>query len=70
MCALTTNNASNNNIMTENLKKLLKDSRSGFTNNYLTPCMSHILNLAVQHGLKELGNEEIYLDSKDDEEYL
>ena len=30
--------------------------------------MSHVLNLAIQHGLKELVNEWAYLDSEDDEQ--
>ena len=32
--------------------------------------MAHVLNLAIQHGLKELENDETYLDSEDDEEIL
>ena len=53
--------------MAASLEKLLKGSSSRFTNNYLTPCMAHVLNLAVQRGLKELGNEESYSDSEDDD---
>ena len=53
--------------MAASLEKLLKGSRSRFTKNYLTPCMAHVLNLAVQRGLKELGNEESYSDSEDDD---
>ena len=53
--------------MVASLEKLLKGSRSRFTKNYLTPCMAHVLNLAVQRGLKELGNEESYSDSEDDD---
>ena len=34
------------------------------------PCMAHVLNLATQCGIKELGNEESYLDSEDDEKYI
>ena len=32
--------------------------------------MAHVLNLAVQRGLKELGNEESYLDSEDDDKHM
>ena len=53
--------------MAASLEKLLKGSCSMFTKNYLTPCMAHVLNLAGQHGLKELGNEESYSDSEDDD---
>ena len=53
--------------MAASLEKLLKGSRSRFTKNYLTPCMAHVLNLAVQRGLNELGNEESYSDSQDDD---
>ena len=67
MCAITADNASNNKTMAASLQKLLKGSRSRFTKNYLTPCMAHVLNLDVQRGLKELGNEESYLDSEDDD---
>ena len=67
MCAITADNASNNKTMAASLEKLLKDSRSRFTKNYLIPCMAHVLNLAVQRGLKELGNEESYSDSEDDD---
>ena len=56
--------------MAENLEKLLKVSSSRFTKNYLTPCMAHVLNLAVQHGLKELGNNESYSDSEDDDKHI
>ena len=53
--------------MKTSLEKLLKGSCSRFTKNYLTPCIAHVLNLAVQHGLKELGNEESYSDNEDDD---
>ena len=32
--------------------------------------MAHVLNLAVQCGLKELGNEESYSDSEDDDKHI
>ena len=52
--------------MTASLEIFLKGSSSRFTKNYLTPCMVHVLNLLVQCGLKELGNDESYSDSEDD----
>ena len=70
MCAITANNASNNSTMTENLEKFFKVSSSRFTKNYLTPCMAHILNLAVQRGIKEFGNDESYSDSEDDDKHI
>ena len=63
-------NARNNGTMARSLGKLLKGSRSRFTKNYLTSCMTHVLNLVVQHGLKELGNEESYSNSEDDDKHL
>ena len=56
--------------MAENLDKLLKGSSSRFTKNYLTRCMAHVLNLAVQRGLKEFGNDESYLDGEDDHKQI
>ena len=32
--------------------------------------MAYVLNLAVQCGLKELGNDESYSDSEDDDKYI
>ena len=70
MCTINTNNEINNKIMAERLKKMLKDSSSWFTKNYLRPCIAHVLNLAIQHGFKEVGNDESFLDSGDDEKYI
>ena len=56
--------------MTASLEKLLKGSHSRFTKNYLTPCTAHVLNLAVQYGLKDLGNDESYSDSEDDDKHI
>ena len=70
MCAITADNASYNNTMAASLEKLLKGSRSRFTKNYLTPCIAHVLNIAIQHGLKELCNDETYSNSEDDEELV
>ena len=63
-------NASNNKTMAASLEKLLKGSSSRFTNNYLTPCMAHVLKLAMKRGLKELGNDESCLDSEDDDRHI
>ena len=52
--------------MIENLEKLLKGYSLRFTKNYPTPCMTHVLNLAVQHGLKELIDDKLYSHSEDD----
>ena len=70
MCAITADNATNNSTMAENLEKLLKGSTSRFTKNYLTSCMAHVLNLAVQRGLKELGNDDSHSDSEDDDKHV
>ena len=70
MCAITTDNASNNSTMVTNLEKFFKGSRSRFTKNYRTPCMAHVLNLAVQCGLNKLGNDELYSDSEDDDKHI
>ena len=67
MCAITASNVNNNNTMSPNLEKLLKGSSSRFAKNYLTPCMAHVLNLAIQQGLNELGNDKSYLESEDDD---
>ena len=56
--------------MVESLEKLLKGSSSRFTKNYHTPCMAHVLNLAVQCDLKELGNDKSYSDSEDDDKRI
>ena len=67
---IRTDNTSNNSTMAENLEKLLKGSSSSFTKNYLTPCMVHVLNLAIQRSLKELSNDESYSDSEDDDKHV
>ena len=70
MCAITADNASNNSTMAANFEKLLKGSSSRFTKNYLIPCMAHVLNLSVQRGLKELGNDDSYSNSEDDDKHV
>ena len=57
--------------MVTSLKNLLSESGSKFTKQFQVPCMSHVLNLAVQGGLKELGNLSLTLlclKSEGDEE--
>ena len=66
LCAITVDNASKNSTMAASLEKLLKGSSSRFTKNYLTSCMTHVLNIGVQRDLKELDNEESYSNSEDD----
>ena len=56
--------------MAASLEKFLKGSSSRFTKNYLTPYMTHVLNLAIQCGLKERGNGDSYLDGEDDDKNL
>ena len=70
MCAITADNGSNNGTIAESLEKLLKGSSSRFTKNYLTSFLAHVLNLAMQHSLKELGNDESYSDSEDDDKHI
>ena len=41
------------------LGKLLSESVSTFTKQFHVPCMAHVLNLADQGGLKELGNSSL-----------
>ena len=56
--------------MAASLKKLLKGSSSKFTKNYLMVCMAHVLSLAMQCGLKELGQDESYWNSEDDDKHI
>ena len=51
-------------------KNSLSVSSSRFTKNYFKPCMAHVLNVAVQCGLKELGNDKPYLYSEDDDKNI
>ena len=56
---ITTDNASNNKTMAASLENLLRESGSTFTKQFHVPCIAHVLNLAVQGGLKELGNSSL-----------
>ena len=55
--------------MAASLENLLCESGSTFTKQFYVPCMAHVLILAVQGGLKELGNSSLCLESEGDEEY-
>ena len=57
--------------MVASLENLLSGSGSTFTKQFHVPCMAHVLNLAVQGGLKEFGNSSLTSlcsESEDDEE--
>ena len=47
---------SNNKTMVASLEKMMNENGSMFTKQHHVSCMTHVLNLVVQRGLKELGN--------------
>ena len=68
---MTIDNSSNNKTMGASLEKLLSKSTLTVTKQFHVPCMTHVLNLVVQGGLKELGNSSLtslYLEREGDEE--
>ena len=48
----------------------MEGSSSRFTKNYLMSRMTHVFNLVIQCGLKELGNNESYSNSEDDNKHI
>ena len=54
VCAITTDNASNNATMIDKLMKTMSQINPLFDYKRHMPCLARILNLAVQDGLKEL----------------
>ena len=56
--------------MVASLKKWLKGSSSMFAKIKNMVCMNHVLNLAMQHGLKELGHDESNSNSEDDDKHI
>ena len=54
VCAITTDNASNNATMIDELVKTMSHINPLVDRKRHMPCLAHVLNLAVQDGLKEL----------------
>ena len=54
VCAITTENASNNTTMIDELVKTMSHINPLFHRKRYMPCLAHVINLAVQDGLKEL----------------
>ncbi|XP_078447664.1 putative transcriptional regulator tpeD [Wolffia australiana] len=58
ICAITTDNASNNRTMIASIVEKLKTVNPQFMMDQHVPCFAHILNLVVQARLKEVCNPE------------
>ena len=54
VCAITTDTASNNATMIDELMKTMSHINPLFDCKCHMPCLAHVLNLVVQDGLKEL----------------
>ena len=54
VCAITTDNTSNNATMIDELMKTMSHIKPLFDRKCHMLCLAHVLNLAVQDGLKEL----------------
>ena len=54
LCAITTDNASNNATMIDELMKIMSHINPLFDRKCHMTCLAHVLNLAIQDGLKEL----------------
>ncbi|XP_078442307.1 putative transcriptional regulator tpeD [Wolffia australiana] len=58
ICAITTDNASNNKTMIASVVDQLKTINPQFTMDRHVPCFAHVLNLVVQAKLKVIRNPE------------
>lgn len=65
-----TDNISNNNTMVAALGKVLKDIGLKFNKQYHMSGTSHILNVAVQQGLREISAQTIPLDDEETKEHV
>ena len=54
VCAITTDNANNNATMIDELVKTMSHINHLFDRKHHMSCLAHVLNLAVQDGLKDL----------------
>ncbi|XP_078440881.1 putative transcriptional regulator tpeD [Wolffia australiana] len=58
LCAITTDNASNNRTMMASIVDQLRTANPEFTMDRHVPCIAHVLNLVVQSGLRIIRNPE------------
>ncbi|XP_078438046.1 putative transcriptional regulator tpeD [Wolffia australiana] len=58
LCAITTDNASNNRTMMASIVAQVRSVNPDFTMDRHVPCVAHVLNLVVQAGLKIIRNPE------------